>query len=159
MNAGPSPLLRFVDQSGANRIHFDVADSSDEMLLVHHKGVKALLPEMSLPFLPLVDVSGVSQMCRAKESTETVDISRYGNDVNMVRHQTVCPDVYSSFVLFLGYEPDISLIIPAGKEGAHPSVAPLSDVVRKSGDDKSGDTSHTTKMADVGGIKRRESEQ
>lgn len=66
VNAGPGPFDGLVTQAGANRVQFDVSPGSEQVIFIHDKGVKSLLPKVTLPIMIVVNASCITGMCRAQ---------------------------------------------------------------------------------------------
>jgi hypothetical protein len=60
----------------------------------------------------------------------------------MVRHQTPGPHLDFGGAAILGKQVAVKRIIGVAKEGARSAIATLGDMVRVTGDDDTGETSH-----------------
>src|SRR4051812_44416675 len=69
--------------------------------------------------------------------------ARWDDDqVNMVGHQAVRPDLDPRAAAGLGHERDVESVVVGAEEGALPAVAALGEVVRQIGNHGAGHSSH-----------------
>jgi len=67
---------------------------------------------MSTPAFPEIDTTGISAMRLPDGQPEILLLSRHGNQMNMIRHQTIDPYIHSIFPAPLCHEINIGGIVP-----------------------------------------------
>ena len=95
------------------------------MRLVHRNRAEPSLPQMARPALPCIDVAGIMAMDIAEGSAQPVSIPRHGDDVDMVGHQAIAPDLDMGPAGRFGEQVEIELIIPIFEEGLLAPVTAL----------------------------------
>jgi len=118
--------------AGGNGIHFDIAGSGKQICFVHGKRGESFLPKVSTPPFPEIDPPCVSTMGFTNCSRQPFFGFRNGNEMNMVRHKAISPDLNLIFAAPLGHQGQIGFIVIVVKKGLLSTVASLRDVVRKS---------------------------
>ena len=73
-----------------------------------------------------------------QRASERVLGRRNGDQMDVVGHQAVCPDVEPLFVGLAGEDTHVGSIVPVREEDLHPSRAALNDVMREIADDDPG---------------------
>jgi hypothetical protein len=66
----------------------------------------------------------------------------HGNQVNMVGHQAIGPDLHGTLPAPLRHERDVGLVILICEEGRQSAVAPLGDMMGDAGSHDACDASH-----------------
>ena len=135
--AAPRPVERGAAQPGPNRIELDIPHAPEQMRLVHGKRGKPRLPEMPAPALALVDKASVAPVGFGEGPRKAGLVRRHGNDVNMVRHQAICPDLSLRPLAPSREEIKLRAIVIIGEESSLTPVAALRDVMRHVRNDKS----------------------
>ena len=135
--AAPRPVERGAAQPGPNRIELDIPHAPEQMRLVHGKRGKPRLPEMPAPALAHVDKAGVAPVGFGEGPRKAGLVRRHGNDVNMVRHQAICPDLSLRPLAPSREEIKLRAIVIIGEESSLTPVAALRDVMRHVRNDKS----------------------
>ncbi len=107
MYAGPLPFLCFSTQVGPYRIEFHIANSCQQMFLVKHRRMKTLLPKMSTPFKALIYGSRITPVSFAEKIYKASFVVRHHHEMDVIRHQTVSPDIDVSPVTSLMDKPEI----------------------------------------------------
>ena len=107
------------------------------MTFVHDEGMKALLPQMTLPVLTTVDESGILAMNQAKEIGETAFGFRHCNQMHVIGHQAISPKLDADFQPCLSQETQIEPIIMVGEKRLLSTIAPLRNVVWVTWDNQS----------------------
>src|ERR1700733_8969957 len=94
------------------------------------------------PAAARVDELRVAPMGRSHGARETALILRHENQVNVVGHEAIRPDLDGSFRRLIGEEIAIDLLIALLEKNGLAPVAPLRDVMRKAGNHNSGTPRH-----------------
>jgi hypothetical protein len=63
--------------------------------------------------------------------SEGIFSERYGNQVDMVGHKTVCPYLHSTFSAPFSHEGDVFLVVLVTKKGLLATIAALGNVMGK----------------------------
>jgi len=69
--------------------------------------------------------------------------------MDMIRHQTIGPDLHFALPAPFGQESEVGPVIIVIEESLHPSVATLGNVVRDSGCYDTGDSGHVLRLIEV----------
>ena len=77
-----------------------------------------------------------------KRAAQPVRVGRHQDEVHMVRHQAPGPHLDPGRAAMLGEQIAIKRIVGIAEEGARTAIAALGDMVRMTGDDDTGETSH-----------------
>ncbi len=128
--ARPDPVLGPLGQAGADRVALDVTRRRRQVGLVQWERVKPLLPQRTAPPLALVDAPGVAAMRLAERRAEAIGMARYQDQVDVVGHQAIGPDLGRRLGAGLGQKPEVGLVVGLPEECIQAPVAPLGDVVR-----------------------------
>jgi hypothetical protein len=124
---------RGIDQPSANRIELKVPRSGQEVRLIEHERRKPPLPQMASPPLAKVDHARVSPMDLADRPSQPVLRLRDSDEMDVVRHQAVRPDLNLMGAAPLPHQFQVALVILVAKKRLVPTVSPLGDVVRQAG--------------------------
>ena len=89
---------------------------------------------MPAPVLSKVDMTGIAPMGFSYRQPQAALSLRNHYQVDVIRHETICP--YIDFVTpaGIGHQGNILVIIIVAEKSLHPAVAPLSNMVRYSHD-------------------------
>jgi len=87
-------------------------------------------------------MASVTAMGFADSSTQPILGLGYSNQVDMIRHQTVCPDLNLSLPAPLSQQIDVLLLVLRTKECSLSTVSPLGDVMRNPWNHYPGDSRH-----------------
>ncbi len=128
--AAPAPLLRQGAKPCPDGILLDVSCSQKKMRIIHGKGSIPALPKVPCPALPSVDQPGVPAMHLAKSPRQVSGIPRDCDDVNMVGHEAVCPDINTTQACKLQKNGKIGGVVRFVEEYFLPPVATLRDMMR-----------------------------
>ena len=95
MRARATPRIVFGagDDAGANRVELDIPRCGERVVVVHDVGSEDPLPEMTAPALSPVDRCRVAPVCFTDRSAQAIGGAGNRNQVDVVRHQAVRPDV------------------------------------------------------------------
>ena len=137
------------DQAGSHRIEFDVACRRQQVRLVHDEGCKPSLPQVSPPFLAEVDAPRIAPMSLANGTRQSIFRPRHRNQMNVIGHQAVRPNVDAALAAPLGHQIQVGRIIVVAKERLLPAVAPLRYVMRQAGHDQSRKPRHARILANL----------
>lgn len=88
----------------------------------------------------------------AEGAPQPVLVGRSGNDVNMIGHQAVGPDLDIGPARGIGQQIEVERIVTLLKERPLAPVAALGDVVRNAGQHKAGQTDHCRRLLEGGGV-------
>lgn len=88
---------------------------------------------VTTPLFSKINPAGVAVVCFTNCAGKSFFRLRYGNQVNMIGHQALCPDFYIKFSTLLRHKFQIGLIVIVTEKGLLTAVAPLGDVVRDVG--------------------------
>lgn len=114
------------------------------MHLVHRDRAEPALPQMASPAVPRVDPPGIAAVGVGKGRPEPVGIGGNDDQVNVVGHQAIGPDLSRRGLCGLGQQLAIGEKIILLEKGRAATIAALRDMIGQSGDDepgKSGDGS------------------
>ena len=148
VHARPAPVLRPRDEARTNRIQRHVAHRNREMRLVHGDGPKAALPEMPGPPQPRVDRPGIAPMHRSQSAPQPIGIGGRQDQVNVVGHQDLGPDLDIGRAAGLRKQIAIKRVIGIRKEGLRSAIAALRDVMWHTRDHEARKAAHTKSIAD-----------
>jgi hypothetical protein len=73
---------------------------------------------------------------------KTIFVTWHGNDVDMVGHETIAPDILAHSPCRIGKQIKIERVIAIFEERALPPIATLGYIVRNAGKDKARETGH-----------------
>jgi len=124
------------------------------MLLVHHYCAEPTLPQMPGPAMPRVDETGVAPMRVGKRATQTVLVRRHNDDVNMVGHQAIGPDLGCGPTSGIAEQIEIKSVIAVLEEGLLPAIAALGHVLGIAGQDEARETSHAAHPSELHSSRR-----
>ena len=112
------------------------------MVLAQRAGEKSILPEMAGAVVPLVDILGVTEMHPSDGSRQSIGTARFGNQVNMVGHQTEAEDRHIRGGGFLGQYAKVDAPIIIDKKDILTVIATLGNVVRYVGNNNASGSRH-----------------
>ena len=144
--AAPFPVFRFGCQVGTDRILFDVAGSSKEVLFVQWEGGEAALPQIASPLFPEVDHSSVAAVGFANGTGETGFGFRNCDDMNVIGHEAVGPDGEVVFISLFFQDVQIRTLVSFFQKNVLSAISPLHDVVRDSGCNYPCDSCHVSTL-------------
>ena len=105
--------------------------------------MKALLPKVALPTLALIHISRILVMSDTQHARKAVVIGRYGNQMHVIRHQAICPNVNSGSLLIPVQQRQVfEIVLVAEKRGLF-AITTLRYMVGISGNNQSCDSGHT----------------
>ncbi len=138
----PAPVLGPLGQAGADRVERDIAQRADQMRLVHRHRAEAALPQMAGHAHPGIDVAGIVAVHVAEGAAETFLIARHGDDVNVVGHQAVGPDLDPCPSCRIRQQVEVQFVVAILEEGLLAAVAALRHVVRDAGEHDAWEAGH-----------------
>ena len=144
-SAGVGPVHRRTCESSPHRVEEDITQGRQEVRLIHRKGGETFLPEVPGPSILTVDLKGITLVCLAQGSCQTLLTRRYDDEVHVIGHQAVGPDVQSVATGVLSQEPNVKSIVVFGEEDPHSAGSALCDVVWQVGHNNSSETRHRTR--------------
>jgi len=142
--AAPRMILGFRYQACTHGVELDVPRGSQGVSLLHREGGESSLPEMAAPAFPQIDGGGVFLMRFADCPAQSFCRIRHGDQMNVIGHEAIRPDVDVEAVARFGQQREIEQVVVWFEERELPAVAALCDVVRQSGNDHAGKASHDT---------------
>lgn len=104
-------MFRALAQARPHRIEFDIADRRNQVGFVQDARVKSLLPKVAPPPLALIDVPAVRPVRRSKQPRKAVRLIRNGNNMDMIRHQAICPDLHARVSLGTRQQCDVAPVV------------------------------------------------
>ena len=102
---------------------------------------------MSSPVLAEVDHAAVTPVSLTDTPAQAVFGFRHRNEMYMVRHKAVRPDLHIALIAPFGHQVDVRLIVFIPEEGGQPPVAPLSDMMGDAGSYDTSNTGHVRKLS------------
>jgi hypothetical protein len=117
------------------------------MDVVEHDGGKAALEQMTGPASASVDKVCVSPVGFTDSAAKVVSALRLEDQMDVIGHQAVCPDLDARLQRLLQQEIEIDFVVAILKEDGLASVAALRDMVRKSRHYDTSESSHRTTVA------------
>ena len=112
------------------------------MGFVHRDGGETVLEKMPAPAPSRVDERGVASMRIAQCPRETRGVVWRENEVNVVWHEAIGPDLDRRFAAMFGEKIAIDFLVADLEENGLAPIAALGNVMRTSGDDDASETSH-----------------
>jgi len=119
------------------------------MIFTHRIGRKPLLPEMPPPFLAKIDMSRITTMRLSHCVTEAVGLRRNGNEMNVIGHETIRPNINFTTPAGIGHQGDIFSIIIVAEKGLHTAISPLCEMMRYTRYDDPRYPCHERNIADT----------
>jgi hypothetical protein len=104
-------------------------------------------PKMSRHAKARIDIACIVAMDIAEGTRKTVFVTWHGNDVDMVGHETIGPDIHSHSPCRIGEQIKVERVIAIFEERALPPIATLGYMVRNAGKDKAREASHLKVLA------------
>jgi len=141
-----------LDKPGANRIALDVANHAVDRGPLRGAGVEAILPEVACRARQSVPNLSESAVNILHGLGHGVIVLRYGNEVNVVRHQAKSEDAQGVELGVFPEQVEIEETQGIAFEDVLAAVAALGEVVREAGRDHAGETGHA--VEEVGGGRR-----
>jgi hypothetical protein len=145
--AAPPITAWCVDQPSSHWVEFDIARGGQQVWLIEDEGGEPPLPQMASPPLSEVDHSGVTPMGFADRSTQTVGRLGDSDEVDMVGHQAVRPDLNVVDAARLRHQFQVRLIILIAKERWLAAISPLGEVVRQARYDNPCQSRHESSLS------------
>ena len=146
--------MHFIPSTGKNwctvtvvpRIQRYIADRIGEMAFIHDNRAKAALPQMPCYPYPRVDISGIAPVRIGEGRAQSVFMAGHNDDMNMVGHQTIAPDLRARLFSRLAQQIFVERIVFIIEECWQATVASLGHMMGKDGDNNAGKTSHGRKL-------------
>ena len=107
-----------------------------KMRLVHHHRAEPPLPEMAGPAMTRIDEAGVAAVRVGEGPPQAVLVRRHDDDVDMVGHQAIAPDLRARPVRRLGEQIAIERVVAVLEEGLRAPVAALGHVIGNSREER-----------------------
>jgi hypothetical protein len=95
---------------------------------------------------PRMNDAGMATMHGGQRPPQPVRVERHQHEMHMVGHQAPGPHLDVGLAAVLRQEIAVERIILPAEEGARAAVAALRDMVRDTGDDDAGETTHVSIM-------------
>ncbi len=97
---------------------------------------------LDAPVLAPADVAGVAPMGLADRPAQPLGGLGGGDEVDVVRHQAIGPDLDAAALAPLCHQVQIGAVVGVAEEGLLPTVAPLGDLVRATRCDHASQSRH-----------------
>src|SRR5712691_10655810 len=147
--AAPRIIFGAGDEASANRVELDIPCSGERVPVVHDVRSEASLPEVTAPALAPVDLRRVAPVCFTDGPAQAIARSRNRDDVDVVRHEAVGPDLDPVAAAPLRREGHVEEVIVRVEERPLSTVTALRDVVWQGGDDSAGHASRATVLPTI----------
>ena len=85
---------------------------------------------MPPPFLAKIDMSRITTMRLSHCVTEAVGLRRNSNEMNVIGHETIGPNINFITPAGIGHQGDIFSIIIVAEKSLHAAVSPLREMMR-----------------------------
>jgi hypothetical protein len=108
------------------------------VVLIHHHGAEATLPEMSRALLACVDVAGVAAMGRGKGASQPILVAGREDQLHRVGHQHPGPHLDLRRPAGRRQQIAVELGVFVTEEVSRATVAALGHVVRLTGNHETG---------------------
>ena len=131
--AAPPIRLRPIDQTCTHRVHLHVARGRQQIIVVQDERRKPSRPRMPPPTLAEAHAPRVPPVRFADAQPKAILGTRHGNQMNVVRHQAVRPDLDAATPAPLGHQVDASLVVLVAEGGLLPTVSSLGNVMQDPG--------------------------
>ena len=128
--------------AGSNRTELDIPRGGRQVVVVDHERGEPPLPQVAAPTFAEVDPPRVRPMGLADRPTETLGVRGDRDQVDVVGHQAIRPDLHAALAAPLGRQLEIGVIIVLLEEGLLPAVPALRHVVRIARNNNSCDACH-----------------
>jgi hypothetical protein len=150
--ARPTPFLSAPDQACAHRVQLDIPHCRHQVPFVHNIGSKSPLPQVACPPLTLVERRSVALVRPGKHSPQAIRSFRRNNEVDVIRHEAVGPNLSLRLSRRLRDQSQIPAVLPIIEEDALAPIAPLGHMMRRSGDHEPCEPCHD---ADIASLEQR----
>jgi hypothetical protein len=120
----------------------DVTDGVGEVRSVQHAGERALLPQVSDETVLAIESLRMGAVESMKDAMDRIQTVRYGDIVNVVRHQAVRHNPKRVIAATVAKESEIVETVGFVPKNIEASGPPLRDVQRHSGHDKACGSGH-----------------
>ncbi len=132
MGAGarPLPIFGAADKTRTHRIERHIADGRSEMAFVHGDGREAVIEQMATPAAAPVDEICLSPVRDAHSLREARLVARAEDQVHMIGHQTVRPDIDLRLAHLLGEDVAIDVLVAVFEEDRLAPIAARGYVMR-----------------------------
>lgn len=125
---GPGVSGCAVSKAGAEGVLLDVAENRAEVAFVEGAGEEAVLPEAALGGLLVAQVLSVLAVDAAEAFGDGAGIFSEGDEVNVVRHQSVAEDLYLTVLGVMRKHFKVGVAVFVEAEDRLSGVAALEDV-------------------------------
>jgi len=136
------PACARARKARAHRLERHGGERRREVVLVHHHGAEAALPEMAAAFAPRVNEAGVTPVDGRQRAAQGVAVAAHQDEMHMVRHQAPGPHCNGGRATVLAEEIAVERVIGVAEEDAGATVAALGDVMRQAGNDDASKAGH-----------------
>ena len=134
MRRGTAPPIqtRRVDETRPYGVKLNIPRRGEQIRLIEHERSKPPLPEVATPALPEVDHPRVSPMCFTNCPPQNVGRLWNRDQVDMIGHQAVGPEVDLLGPAELSHQIHVALVILVAEARLLPTASPLRNVMRQS---------------------------
>jgi hypothetical protein len=101
---------------------------------------------MTPPILPEIYHAAVSPVSFSDPSAKSIFAFRHGNEMHMIRHETVRPYFHAALPTPLRHEVNIGFVVLVSKKGCQSPIPTLRHMMRNAGCYYTSDTSHVQKL-------------
>jgi len=117
-----------------------------QVRLIHDERSETPLPQIASPFVAEIDPPRVTSMGLTDRPPQGLLARRNRDQMRMVGHQAVGPDIDPLVSTPLGHELHVSRVISVVEECLLPAVAPPGHVMRHARDDQACPSCHPRKL-------------
>ena len=155
--ARPGIILRNRHHAAPHRVHLHVAHRRVQVPLVQDARKEAPLPQVARRVALAVEILGVEHVDGVEEPGQRLLPAGNGDQVDVIRHQAVGPDVEAVPGAEVGEQLQVSVVIARIGEDGLPVISPLRDVVGITNRNGSGYSRHRRSPCfwGVGGLRGR----
>ena len=123
---------------GPHRIQFDVPRGGQQVRFIHDERAEPPLPQIATPFFAEIHPSRITPMGFANGPPQRLFRCRHGDQVDVIRHQAVAPNLDALFAAPVGHQFHIGGIVFLVEKRPLSTVAALGHVVRHARNDYPG---------------------
>ena len=118
-----------------------------QMLFIHDHRAEPALPQMPRPAMACVDISRVTAMRVGEGAPQSVGVGGDDDQMHMVRHRAIAPDLGLGPVRRFGEQIAVQLIVLVVEEGRLAPIAALRHMARKAWKHQAVKTRHASHIA------------
>jgi len=142
--ARPGVLLDTLGKGGAEGVSLHIAKRNGQMGGVKRAGIKAILPEVASAAAAGIQINRIAAMGSAERGGEGIRFVRYGNQMNMIRHEAVGQDAEARVAGGAAEQGEVDLAVGTGEEDALAIGSALRHVMGRTNCDGTCKSRHST---------------